>query len=152
MGLGTPRYGIVFVCKSHFERRGYSSVQHGHMIRDFTYIEDIIEGVTRVLDKPASPNSDFDPNVPDPATSCAPYRVFNIGNGTPVQLMDYIGALEQAFDVEAIKEFLPMQPGDVPATSADTRELFEWIGFKPNTPIVDGVAKFAEWYRDFYNV
>ena len=122
------------------------------MVRDFTYIDDIVEGVIRVMDKPATPNADFDASLPDPATSAAPYRVFNIGNSRPVPLMDYISSLEQALGVEAIKEFLPMQPGDVPATSADTRELGAWVGFKPNTPVADGVAKFAEWYRDFYNV
>ena len=90
-------------------------------------------------------------HVPDPATSAAPYRVF-IGNGNPVPLMDYIGALEQALGIKAIKEFLPMQPGDVPATSADTRELGAWVGFQPNTPVTDGVAKFVEWYRIFYDV
>ena len=122
------------------------------MVRDFTYIDDIVEGVIRVMDKPATPNADFDASLPDPATSTAPYRVFNIGNSRPVPLMDYISALEQALGIKAIKEFLPMQPGDVPATSADTRELGAWVGFKPNTPVADGVAKFAEWYRDFYNV
>ncbi len=105
-----------------------------------------------MLDKPAAPNADFDSNVPDPATSAAPYRVFNIGNGSPVPLMDYIGALEQALGIKAIKEFLPMQPGEVPATSADTREIAAWVGFQPNTPVTDGVAKFVEWYRGFYDV
>ena len=112
----------------------------GQMIRDFTYIDDIVEGVIRVLDKPASANANFDPNVPDPATSASPYRIFNIGNGNPVPLMDYIGALEQALGIEAIKDFLPIQPGDVPATSADTQELGAWVGFQPNTSVTDGVA------------
>ena len=124
---------------------------NGQMVRDFTYIDDIVKGVICVLDKPAVPNADFDPNVPDPATSAAPYRVFNIGNGSPVPLMDYIGALEHALGIKATKKFLPMQPGDVPATSADTRELGAWVGFQPNTPVTDGVAKFVEWYRGFYD-
>ena len=110
------------------------------------------KALIRVLDKPAAPNADFDPNMPDPATSAAPYRVFNIGNGSPVPLMDYIGALEQALGIKATKNFLPMQPGDVPATSADTRELGVWVGFQPNTPVTYGVAKFVEWYRGFYGV
>ena len=105
-----------------------------------------------MLDKPASPNADFDPTVPDPATSSAPYRVFNIGNGSPVPLMNFIGALEQALGIEAIKEFLPMQPGDVLATSADTRELEAWVGFQPSTSVTDGVVNFVRWYRGFYNV
>ena len=125
---------------------------NGQMVRDFTYIDDIVEGVIRVLDKPASLNANFDANVPDPATSAAPYRVFNIGNGSPVPLMDYISALEQALGITALKEFLPMQPGDVPATSADTRELGAWVGFQPNTPVKDGVVKFVTWYRGFYGV
>ena len=124
---------------------------NGQMVRDFTYIDDIVRGVIRVLDKPAAPNADFDPNVPDPATSAAPYRIFNIGNGSPVPLMDYIGALEQALGIKATKNFLPMQPGDVPTTSADTGELRAWVGFQPNTPVTDGVAKFVEWYRGFYD-
>ena len=124
---------------------------NGQMVRDFTYIDDIVKGVIFVLDKPAVPNVDFDSNVPDPATSVAPYRVFNIGNGSPVPLMDYIGALEKALGIEAKKNFLPMQPGDVPATSADTSKLGAWVGFQPNTPVTDGVAKFVEWYRGFYD-
>jgi UDP-glucuronate 4-epimerase len=125
---------------------------NGQMVRDFTYIDDIVEGVIRVLDKPAMPNANFDASLPDPATAAVPYRVFNIGNGNPTPLMDYIAALETALGIEANKEFLPMQPGDVPATSADTRELGEWVGFQPNTPVTHGVAKFVAWYRDFYNV
>ena len=125
---------------------------NGQMVRDFTFIDDIVEGVIRVLDKIATPNPDFDPQSPDPQSSRAPFRVFNIGNGNPVPLMDYIGALEQALGITAIKQFLPMQPGDVPATSADTRELGAWVGFQPNTPVTDGVAKFVEWYRGFYDV
>ena len=125
---------------------------NGQMVRDFTFIDDIVEGVIRVLDKIATPNPDFDPQSPDPQSSRAPFRVFNIGNGNPVPLMDYIGALEQALGITAIKQFLPMQPGDVPATSADTNELGAWVGFQPNTPVTDGVAEFVEWYRGFYDV
>ena len=122
----------------------------GNMARDFTYIDDIVEGLIRVLDKTASPAAKFDASRPDPATSTAPYRVFNIGNGNPIQLMDYIGALEMALGVTARKNFMPMQPGDVPATSADTSELGKWVGFRPDTPVVDGVQKFADWYLTYY--
>jgi len=120
------------------------------MVRDFTFIDDIVEGVIRVLDKPATPDVKFDALHPDPATSNAPYRVFNIGNGNPTPLMDYIGALESALGVTAKKNFLPMQPGDVPATSADTSELGKWVGFQPDTKVAVGVQKFAEWYLSHY--
>ena len=122
----------------------------GNMARDFTFIDDIVEGVIRVLDKPATPDAKFDALRPDPATSTAPYRVFNIGNGNPTALMDYIGALEMALGVTARKNFMPMQPGDVPATSANTSELGKWVGFQPDTPVVDGVQKFADWYLAYY--
>ena len=149
---GRPDMALFLFAKAILKGEAIPVFNNGQMVRDFTYIDDIVEGVIRVLDKPATANANYDAKVPDPATSGAPYRVFNIGNGRPVPLMDYIGALEQALGIKAIKEFLPMQPGDVPATSADTRELGAWVGFQPNTPVTDGVAKFVEWYRDFYDV
>ena len=149
---GRPDMALFLFAKAILKGEAIPVFNKGQMIRDFTYIDDIVEGVIRVLDKPASPNADFDPNVPDPATSSAPYRVFNIGNGSPVPLMNFIGALEQALGIEAIKEFLPMQPGDVLATSADTRELEAWVGFQPSTSVTDGVVNFVKWYRGFYNV
>ena len=149
---GRPDMALFLFAKAILKGEAIPVFNKGQMVRDFTYIDDIVEGVIRVMDKPATPNADFDASLPDPATSAAPYRVFNIGNSRPVPLMDYISALEQALGMEAIKEFLPMQPGDVPATSADTRELAAWVGFQPNIPVADGVAKFAEWYRDFYDV
>ena len=123
---------------------------NGKMVRDFTFIDDIVEGVIRVLDKPATPDVKFDALYPDPATSTAPYRLFNIGNGNPTPLMDYITALETALGVTAEKNFMPMQPGDVPATSADTIELGKWVGFQPDTTVAVGVQKFAEWYLSHY--
>jgi len=125
---------------------------HGDMMRDFTYIDDIVEGVVRVLDKPAQENLQYDPSHPDPSTSGAPYRVFNIGNSQPEKLMDFIGALENAFGRTAEKNYLPMQPGDVKATYADTSALEGWVGFKPDTALSEGVVKFASWYRDFYKI
>ena len=116
----------------------------GAIVRDFTYIDDIVEGVIRVLDKTATPDPDFDPMNPDPGTSTAPFRVFNIGNGNPTPLMDYIGALEDALGMTAEKNMMPMQPGDVPATSADTSELRDWVGFAPNTDVRDGVQRFVD--------
>ncbi|MFM1911560.1 MAG: hypothetical protein RJB18_951 [Pseudomonadota bacterium] len=114
---------------------------HGDMMRDFTYIDDIVEGVVRVADKPATPK----------ANSSVPYRVLNIGNNQPERLMDFIGILENAFGKVAQKEFLPMQDGDVKATYADTSALESWVGFKPYTPLKDGIAKFADWYKAYYN-
>ena len=149
---GRPDMALFLFAKAILNGEAIPVFNKGQMIRDFTYIDDIVEGVIRVLDKPASPNADFDPNVPDPATSSAPYRVFNIGNGSPVPLMNFIGALEKALGIEAIKEFLPMQPGDVLVTSADTRELEAWVGFQPSTSITVGVVNFVEWYRGFYDV
>jgi UDP-glucuronate 4-epimerase len=121
----------------------------GNMVRDFTYIDDIVEGVVRVLEKPATLNTGFNALTPDPATSNSPYRIFNIGNGNPTPLMDYISALESAFGIKAKRNFLPMQPGDIPATMADTSELRKWIGFQPDTPLTVGVQKFAKWYLSY---
>ena len=122
----------------------------GQMVRDFTYIDDIVEGVIRVLDKIATPNPNFDARSPDPQSSTAPFRVFNIGNGNPTPLMDYIGALESALGVEAKKNMMPMQPGDVPATSADTSELADWVGFAPDTDVKIGVQRFVDWYVSYF--
>ena len=125
---------------------------HGSHCRDFTYIDDIVEGVLRCCDKPATANPSFDPLAPDPATAAAPHRVFNIGNSQPIELLRFIEVMEQAFGREAVKDFQPMQPGDVVATAADTAALEAWVGFKPSTPIEDGVERFACWYREFYKV
>ena len=124
----------------------------GQLVRDFTYIDDIVEGVLRVLDRAASADDGFDPARPDPARSNAPYRVFNIGNNEPVELMAFIEAIEHALGRQADKEFLPLQDGDVPATFADVSELAAWTGFKPGTPVREGVARFVAWYRDYHGV
>ena len=123
---------------------------HGKMQRDFTYIDDIVEGVVRCCAKPATANPAFDPLQPDPATAAAPHRVFNIGNSQPTELLRFIDVMEQALGRTAIKNFQPMQPGDVVATAADTQALEDWVGFRPSTPIETGVARFARWYCDFY--
>ena len=125
---------------------------HGKMQRDFTYIDDIVEGVLRCCDKPATANPDFDPLQPDPATAAAPHRVFNIGNSQPTELLRFIEVMEQALGRDAIKDFQPMQPGDVVATAAETKALEEWVGFRPSTPIEMGVERFARCYREFYGV
>ncbi|HIJ85388.1 MAG: capsular biosynthesis protein CpsI [Magnetococcales bacterium] len=125
---------------------------HGHMRRDFTYIDDIVEGVIRVMDRPAQPNRQWDSNAPDPSSSNAPYRIYNIGNDHPVELMRYIEALEHALGKKGEKNMLPMQPGDVPATWANVDDLVADTGFKPQTSIETGVERFVAWYRDYYKV
>jgi UDP-glucuronate 4-epimerase len=125
---------------------------YGKHRRDFTYIDDIVEGIVRVLDQPALSNPDWDSNNPDPATSSAPWRVYNIGNNNPVELMDYIEALETSLGVKAEKELLPLQPGDVPDTYADVDDLVEEFGYKPSTSVEQGVENFAQWYRGFYKI
>ena len=148
---GRPDMALFLFANAMLKGDPIDVFNDGKMVRDFTFIDDIVEGVIRVLDKPATPDWKFDTLRPDPATSNAPYRVFNIGNGNPTPLMDYIGALESALGVTAKKNFLPMQPGDVPATSADTSELGKWVGFRPDAKVTVGVQKFAEWYLSYYS-
>ena len=124
---------------------------HGKMQRDFTYIDDIVEGLVRCCNKPATPNTEFDPLRPDPATAAAPHRVFNIGNSQPTELLRFIQVMEQALGRAAIKDFQPLQPGDVVATAADTSAIENWVDFKPSTTIEDGVKRFAEWYFEYYD-
>ena len=123
---------------------------YGKMQRDFTYIDDIVEGVIRCCDRPAATNLDFDPIQPDPATAMAPHRIFNIGNSKPIELLYFIEVMEKAFGREAIKHFQPMQPGDVQSTYSDTNALHSWVGFTPSTSIEYGIKKFVEWYEKFY--
>ena len=125
---------------------------YGKHRRDFTYIDDIIEGVIRVLDRPARPNFDWSSAQPDPGSSAAPWRVYNIGNNNPVSLMDFIGALEKALGKMAEIELLPMQPGDVPDTYADVSDLIEEFDFKPNTQVEQGLAIFVDWYRSYFKI
>ncbi|MDI9413997.1 MAG: NAD-dependent epimerase/dehydratase family protein, partial [Bacillota bacterium] len=123
---------------------------HGKMERDFTYIDDIIEGVVRVAANPPKPNKEYDKLNPDPGSSYAPYKVYNIGNNKPVQLMEFIQTLEKHLGKEAKKEFLPLQAGDVPKTYADVDDLIRDVGFKPDTSIDEGICKFVDWYMKFY--
>ena len=125
---------------------------YGKHARDFTYIDDIVEGVVRVADRTPEPNPSWDAANPDPGTSPAPYRLYNIGNHQPVALLDFIAAIEKATGRTAEKNFLPMQPGDVLATYADVDDLARDVGFAPHTPLEEGVAKFVEWYRAYYRV
>jgi UDP-glucuronate 4-epimerase len=125
---------------------------YGHHRRDFTFIDDIVEGVIRVLDRVAQPNRDWNGNAPDSATSSAPYRLYNIGNQHPVELTEYIGVLERCLRRTAQKNLLPLQAGDVPDTYADVADLVRDTGYKPETPVEIGVSKFVEWYRTYYGV
>ena len=149
---GRPDMALFLFTRAMLAGEPIQVFNEGRMVRDFTYIDDIIESLMRVLDRPASPDPGFDPAQPDPASSWAPHRVFNIGNSNPTPLMAYIEAIEQALGITAEKRLLPMQPGDVPATAADTAALEAWTGFRPNTPVREGVARFVAWYREFYGV
>ncbi len=123
---------------------------NGNMSRDFTYIDDIVEGIVRVLAKPATASRDFNSHNPDSSCSWAPHRIFNIGNSSPTSLLNFIEALEVSLGITAIKQFEPMQPGDVQSTAADTRLLESWIGFSPSTKLSHGIDRFTRWYRDYY--
>jgi UDP-glucuronate 4-epimerase len=148
---GRPDMALFLFTKAILAGQPIDIFNDGNMVRDFTFVDDIVEGIIRVADKPATLNPTFDHANPDPATSSVPYRVFNIGNNQPTSLMDYIHALESELGLTANKNCLPMQPGDVQVTAANTDELAAWIGFKPNTAVSDGVARFVNWYRGYYN-
>lgn len=149
---GRPDMAMFLFTRAILAGEPIQVFNHGNMRRDFTYVGDITEAVVRVSDQPAPPNLDWNGDDPDPATSKAPWRVFNIGNHTPVELMHLIRVLEGALGREATKEFLPMQAGDVPATYADVDALTDAVGFAPSTPIEEGVRHFVAWYREFYEV
>ncbi|WP_114390284.1 NAD-dependent epimerase [Notoacmeibacter marinus] len=125
---------------------------HGHHSRDFTFVDDIVEGIIRANDRPAAPDPQWNAHDPDPATSDAPFRVFNIGNGSPVKLLAYIEAIEEALGIKAKLDLLPLQPGDVPDTYADTGRLSEAVDYRPATPVKEGVGRFMDWYRAYYEV
>lgn len=147
---GRPDMALFLFTRAMLEGRAIDVFNRGDMLRDFTYIDDIVEGVVRTLDRAAEPDAAFDAQAPHPGRSQAPYRVFNIGNQGPVKLMDFIQAIERALGIEAQKNLLPMQPGDVPATYADVSALTEWTGFTPRTEVIEGVTNFVRWYRDYY--
>ena len=149
---GRPDMALFLFTKAILEGRPIDVFNHGNMQRDFTFVDDIVEGVIRVLDRPAIANASYDSELADPATSNVPYRVFNIGNNNPVRLLDFIGCIERALGMTAKKNLLPLQDGDVPATYANTDALNEWVGFVPGTSVADGVARFVAWYRAYYRV
>ncbi len=146
---GRPDMSPWLFTSAILEGRPIDVFNHGKMQRDFTYIDDIAEGTVRVLDKIATPNPAFDKDAPDPGSSYAPYRVYNIGNHTPVELMDFIGTIEQALGIEAKKNFLPMQNGDVVATYADVEDLRREVGFEPKTELTTGIGRWVNWYRGY---
>ncbi|MGE0792225.1 MAG: NAD-dependent epimerase [Sandaracinaceae bacterium] len=147
---GRPDMALFVFTKAILAGEPIQVFNHGKMRRDFTYIDDIVEGVVRVTDRVAAPNPEWSGDAPDPGTSRAPYRIYNIGNNQPVELMEMIGAVERALGKTADKEFLPMQPGDVPATFADVDDLVRDVGFKPATPIDVGIGRFVAWYREYF--
>ncbi|EAR53525.1 putative nucleotide sugar epimerase [Photobacterium sp. SKA34] len=147
---GRPDMALFKFTNAIMEGKEIDVYNHGDMRRDFTYIDDIVEGVMRIQDVIPQPNSDWTVEAGSPATSSAPYRVYNIGHGSPVKLMDYIEALEEALGIEAKKNFMDMQPGDVYMTYADTEDLFKATGYKPEVKVKEGVKAFVDWYREFY--
>jgi len=149
---GRPDMALFLFTEAILEGRPIDVYNHGRMRRDFTFVDDIVEGVVRVTDRPATPNPDWTSDRPDPGTSQAPFRVYNIGNNHPEDLMRFIAVLEEALGRKAEKNLLPLQPGDVPETSADVDDLMRDVGFKPDTPIEVGIPRFVAWYRDYYRV
>ncbi|HAL39695.1 MAG TPA: protein CapI [Polaromonas sp.] len=149
---GRPDMALFLFTKAILDGRPIDVFNYGQMQRDFTFVDDIVEGVIRVLDRTAVPNPAYDAAQADPATSNVPYRVFNIGNNNPVPLLDFIACIEEVLGKKAEKNLLPLQDGDVPATYANTDALNEWVGFVPGTSIEQGIARFVAWYRDYYKV
>ncbi len=147
---GRPDMALFKFTEAILAGRPIQVFNHGKMVRDFTYIDDIVEGICRVLDQPAKSNPDWDGKSPDPATSAAPYRIYNIGNSRPVDLMRYVQVLEECLGRKATIDFQPMQPGDVPETYADTTELQKAVNYKPDTSIEEGVKRFVDWYLNHY--
>lgn len=149
---GRPDMALFLFTKNILEGKPIDVFNYGNHRRDFTFVEDIVEGVIRTMDHTAEPNPDWDPMHPDPGTSRAPYRIYNIGNQQPVELMRYIEVIEECLGKTAEKNLLPMQPGDVPDTYADVEDLVADVDYRPNTPIEVGVKRFVDWYLDFYGL
>jgi len=147
---GRPDMAPMLFTDAILNDRAINVFNNGKMSRDFTYIDDIVDGIVKVIDNPAKPNRDWDSNNPDISTSSAPYRLYNIGNNAPVALMEFIETLEKEIGKEAKKRFMPMQDGDVVSTYADVSGLIEEFGYKPDTTLADGIREFVKWYREFY--
>lgn len=149
---GRPDMALFMFTKNILEGKPINVFNNGDMMRDFTYVDDIVEAITRLVKKPAQPNPDWTGGKPDPGTSYAPYRIYNIGNNSPVRLLDFIEAIEEKLERKAAMNFMPLQAGDVPATYADVADLYRDIEFQPETNIKDGVGKFIDWYVRYYEV
>jgi len=149
---GRPDMALFSFTKAILEESYIDVFNYGKMKRDFTYIDDIVEGVVRIMERIPETNPGWDGKAPDPGTSFAPYRIYNIGNNSPVGLMEFISTIEKCLGKEAKKNFLPMQPGDVPATYADIDDLMKTVGFRPSTPIEEGIRKFVDWYKKYYRI
>lgn len=149
---GRPDMALFLFTKAIFEGRPIDVFNNGNMQRDFTYIDDIVEGIVRVNDNPPQENPNWDPKSDDASTSSAPYKIYNIGNNNPVKLMDFITALENKIGKVAEKNFLPLQAGDVPSTYADVSDLIRDLNYKPQTPIQEGINQFVDWYVDFFDI
>jgi len=149
---GRPDMALFLFTKAIIDGEPIKVFNQGEMIRDFTYIDDVVESLWRLMKKPPMRNDEINKNLINPSNSWAPHRVFNIGNSNPIPLMKFIEALEDNLGKKANKIYLPMQPGDVKATSADTTILEEWINFKPKTTVKDGISNFVQWYKDFYSI
>jgi len=149
---GRPDMALFIFTKAILEDRPIDIYNFGEMRRDFTYIDDIVDGIIRVIDNPAKSNSEWSGMNPDPSSSIAPYRIYNIGNNSPISLMEFIEAIEASLGKKAIKNLMPIQPGDVPATYADVGDLADKLGYKPKTSVAEGISNFISWYREFYRV
>ena len=149
---GRPDMAPMLFADAILNDREIKVFNHGNMSRDFTYVDDIVDGIIKVIDNPAIPSKDFNPENPNPDISSAPYRIYNIGNNSPVQLLDFIETLEKAIGIEAKKNFLPMQAGDVVSTYADVSDLIEDFDYKPDTKLDDGIKEFVKWYKEFYKI
>jgi UDP-glucuronate 4-epimerase len=149
---GRPDMALFKFTQAILEDRPIDVFNYGQHKRDFTYVDDIVEGVIRACDHVAEPNPDWDSHDPDPASSDAPYRIYNIGNNQPIELTRYIDVLEECLGRQADRNLLPLQPGDVPDTYADASELAANVGYRPATPVEEGVRRFVAWYRDYYQV
>lgn len=149
---GRPDMALFMFTKNILEGKKINVFNNGNMMRDFTFVDDIVEAISRLINKPAEPNKEWNGSKPDPSSSYAPYKVYNIGNNSPVSLMEFIESIEEKTGKKAMKNYMPLQAGDVPATYADVNDLYENINFKPQTNIKDGVGKFVDWYRSYYKV
>lgn len=147
---GRPDMALFKFTKAILENSPIDVYNHGNMLRDFTYVDDIIESIVRLIDRPAAGNAEWSGDRPDPSSSAAPYKVYNIGNNAPVRLMSFIEAIEKKLDRTAVKNYMDLQPGDVPATYADVNDLYNTIDFKPSTDIQEGIDKFIDWYMEYY--